>query len=102
MKTISKTSLEALKKKAVSRVPSLSPKIAACFGVLGITWGQKTCPSVTDITSTLTSLINDLDPVTKLWLKSETGRLFAEYVVNDDVANINFGLVYDESVMKVL
>lgn len=96
---MNKVSLEALKKKAIARVPKLAPMIHNCFASNDIKWLDKV-PSKEEIISTLTCLINDLDPLEKNWLKSETGRLFASYEDHDEVVEIVFGVEISDYVMK--
>lgn len=98
---MTKVSLEALKKKAIARVPALAPAIHNCFASNDFKWGDKV-PAKAEIVSTLTCLINDLDPLEKNWLKSETGRLFASYEEHDDVIEIVFGVQISDYVMKAV
>ena len=96
---MTKVSLAALKKKAIERVPKLAPAIHNCFASNDFKWGDKV-PTKEDIVSTLTCLINDLDPIEKNWTKAETGRLFASYEDHDEVIEIVFGVEISDYVMK--
>lgn len=89
----------ALQKRAVSRIPKLAPVLEKGFRSMDLVWGTKT-PTVLDIVSTLTCLVNDLDPLNKNWLRADTGRLYAEYIEEDGVARIEFGMVVSDYVMK--
>jgi len=94
------TGIKGLKDKAIKKLPKLATKIRRGFVAMDITWGTAGTPSELDIVSTLTCLINDLDP-NKDMLKAETGLLFAEYINSDGIHRIDFGMSVSDYVMKV-
>jgi len=98
---MTKSSLEALKKKAVARVPKLAKTLHAGCVAMDIQWCEKV-PTEGDIIQILTCLINDLDPLGRKCVRSETGRLYASYEEHDSVAEIDFGLDVNDYVMKAV